>query len=172
MNIYFSGLCGAGKTTAAKYIAQTYGLERVSEGAKLRDVARIAAGDTDRRTLQAIGEGMRGILSPLVWLLAALRDKEEDGLVIDDVRHPSDAQYLRDNGWIGVRIECPDDIRYKRLIERDGDKFDLESVERPSEHLLDGWGGFDYVISNAEDLAAFRAILDIVIRRTQYATNF
>ena len=74
-----------------------------------------------RRTLQAIGTGVRTVLGEDTWIDAALGDAYEAfrippgadadggpaGLVVTDVRHPNEAEAVRQRGGFIVRVDRP-----------------------------------------------------------------
>lgn len=163
VNIYFSGCCGAGKTTAARYLAEHYGYTLISEGTKVRRVADLLKLDRkDRTVLQTIGEGFRDIFGPSFWVREAV-PSEGGPFALDDVRHPSDALWLNERGWVGVRIETEPVVRRSRLVERDGPGVDLKATERESEHLLDKWE-FEYRVNNSMWVEAMYGHLDDLMR--------
>jgi dephospho-CoA kinase len=167
--MFFFGLAGSGKTTAARYLANKYNLLRFSEGAALREVCKTLYIPQTRANLQLVGEGMRSILGVNCWLDVILRKIEIFGLdgkniCIDDIRHPEDAEVLKAHGWVAVQLLCDKDIRYQRLKERDGDDVDLLSTEIVSEHLMDEWDA-DYVIDNSGSKEKLDIMLDGVIQQ-------
>jgi hypothetical protein len=71
-----------------------------------------------RRTLQAIGTGVRKVLGETSWIEAAMRDLDIPGLdllweegsagvVVTDIRHPNEAEAIRSRGGKIVRVHRP-----------------------------------------------------------------
>lgn len=170
--IYFTGWIGAGKTFCAEYLNRHYHFRSMSEGKRLRDVAQRLYHNTDRDTLQHVGENMRDALeTPTFWLDRVLEDIEKDweicsahrptGYTIDDVRHVADADKLNRLGWIGIRVVCKDDIRLERVKARGRDA-NLYLLDKPSEHYLDKTD-FPHQVSNSEARHCTYMQLDAIV---------
>lgn len=128
MLIAFSGWAGSGKTEAAKYLKDKYGGEIFSFASEIKIIARRLFGvkRKDRLIYQQIGEKMREI-DPDVWVNVVRNDVEleleygeVENIYIDDLRRMNEYKMLKEKGFIFVRILADEDIRIKRLIERDG----------------------------------------------------
>lgn len=123
--IGFCGKAGAGKSTAAAYLARTYGFERVRFAGPLK--AMLAAlgcspdeidgsakelpcdllgGRTPRQAMQTLGtEWGRHLVTPDLWTRAWIRAAEGKSLVVaDDVRFANEADLIRGRGGIVVEI--------------------------------------------------------------------
>ena len=55
------------------------------------------------------------------WLTAGLERVEQGASINDDTRFPNEALALQKAGFVLVWVECPEMLRYIRLMERDGD---------------------------------------------------
>jgi hypothetical protein len=130
--IAFVGLAGCGKSTAATYLQTQYGYARYSFAQPLRDMLRCLGvsehqtregknlpvphlgNRTPRFLLQSLGtEWGRDQVSTNIWLnVATLRIEELKALgaervVIDDCRFDNEAEWVRGNGGLVVRITRP-----------------------------------------------------------------
>lgn len=122
MRIGFSGWAGSGKTEASQYIVNKYKFKKLSfaDGIKLISREIFNSKDKNRKLLQDIGEKMRDI-DPMVWVNHVVNrlDYLHD-FTVDDLRRLNEFEALVKHGFIIVRIVCDEDIRVKRLIDRDG----------------------------------------------------
>ena len=134
VRIAFGGRMGAGKSTLAREISQFYSTRGVNfktdsfaEG--VREVARDLFGMTrkDRGLLISIGNKMREI-DPDVWAKRVVRgfdggdegggDGEVGGekyCLVDDLRYPNEARYLREAGFILVYLDIDRETQLERL---------------------------------------------------------
>ena len=122
VRLYLAGPAGSGKTEIAKVLEVRHGFRRVSLGGTCRRVAAGFGLRGDRTGLQAVGDILRHFSGPAaIAVMAAKRAREIVGpVVVDGVRLVAEAEYLRADGWIGVRMEAPADVRAARLDARDG----------------------------------------------------
>lgn len=133
-NVFFVGKAGAGKTFSANYLIEKYDYILAKFAYPVYMIAEKYFGmiKKERRLLQIIGtEGGRGI-DKEIWIKRLFQDieivkkvREMEGLsepyfVLDDCRFENEARVLIDKGWIGIYLDCPDEIRYERLNIRDG----------------------------------------------------
>jgi hypothetical protein len=174
---------GSGKSSAAHFLANNYDFKRQSFAEPLRQLAvsinplvvqgiaavnllnrnRLedvvdsygwdSAKNTHpevRRTLQAVGAGVRK-LSPDFWVDLAMASAAKHELVVfDDVRYPNEAAAIKKAGGLVV------------LIDRPG-RGSLDIHE--SEHALDNYDGWDYVITNNGTVESLLAEVDKVAHR-------
>ncbi len=123
MNIAFTGWAGSGKTEAAKYLSHKYGFKRISFADGIKDIAFniFGAKEKSRELLQQIGEKLREIDFD-VWVKYTIKRMSffQDGYVIDDLRRKNEFDALIKNNFYIFRIVADEDVRVKRLINRDG----------------------------------------------------
>jgi dephospho-CoA kinase len=118
MRIYLAGPAGAGKTTAAKILDVQFGFRPYH----LSDALRARGQRPDRTWLQAYGDRLRATFGNAALAMivhqAVVTDELLTGTdidaVIDGVRLPEEAGYLRSEGYRGVRIDAPDELRRQR----------------------------------------------------------
>jgi hypothetical protein len=84
---------------------------------------------------QIVGQGMRDLISPDVWVNATLL-KSAEYKIIPDVRYPSEVKSIEEHGGIVIR-----------LLRENLDLQDGRDPNHTSETALDGYV-FDYVVEN------------------------
>lgn len=173
-NICFIAKAGAGKTTAAEYLSDKCGYQRVSFASPLKDIAvsiwgRDAA--TDRAKLQGLGVGVRD-LDEDAWCNMAVRrikDLHASGrasrFVVDDCRFPNEYWALKELGFVMVRIWAPRNARVVRL-RGNGKLQDESQLEHVSETALDDFAT-DYEIANEFTIGGLqREVREIVLKES------
>lgn len=159
IRIALSGPAHSGKSTAALYLCDHFGFQRVSFSTPLKRMVARNRGVTlayleqnkqnFREELQTLGHGMRQS-NPDYWVemldreLSATYYRNDTPLVLDDLRYTNEAKYLKNNKWYLVRIAISPDAlneRRKRLNISGG-----EWANHVTEHYLDGYDDWDYVI--------------------------
>lgn len=100
--------------------------------------------------LQSIGEGLRDLYDPDIWVKIAekkIRSDEASPMLLNpDLRKVNEALMLQLFGFILVRVDRKD-----RIIDRD--------PNHPSETALDNWT-YDYIIVNNGTLEQFHEKID------------
>lgn len=119
MTIGITGPTGAGKTTAAKYLAATHGLSYLRYSEVLAEMSPKPT--PDRQTLREFGSDImsRGMQSKLNQKLLS---KMQSGInyVIDGLRHPIDLEMLSTRpSFYLLYIDASPQIRWQRLRSRD-----------------------------------------------------
>lgn len=153
--IALSGKRGAGKTSAADYLALKYGYRVVSFASSLRDMAKLFFPFTDvdfggtkkERPYREYDWTPRDFLISLgalgryydndYWVKKAHLESMKGKIVVDDLRFPNEVEYLKQLGAKIVRIN-----RYERL------NIYGKNLDDPSETALDKYGNFDYTIED------------------------
>lgn len=129
--IAFTGLAGAGKSTAAAHLVQRHGYERVRfagplksmlaalgctqeqiDGSEKETPCDLLCGKTPRQAMQWLGtEFGRNLIGDDIWIRAwkAAVDRLPAGVpvVVDDLRFPNEAEAVRAAGGVIVRIDRP-----------------------------------------------------------------
>jgi dephospho-CoA kinase len=145
LRIAFSGKAGSGKDTACDFL-EKYGYKRLRFADKLYKITRFIQSELgkevkkERKLLQGIGMFLRAHYGNNIFVDAEL-DRLENGqkYVVADLRFRNEAEELRRNGFILVRIN-----RYSSS----------EDDDHISEIDLDDYP-FDVVIDNDSDIEAF-----------------
>jgi dephospho-CoA kinase len=167
MRIYLAGPAGTGKTTAANILDVQFGFRPHH----LSDVLRSRGHRRDRAWLQAYGDRLRATFGDAVLAMithqAVVCEEILTGAgidaVIDGVRLPEEAGYLRAQGYRGLRIEAPEDLRRARLAAG-GRSLAGPEAEHPTEQAA-GDVPADLTIQNAGDLRGLTFALEQALRR-------
>ena len=92
----------------------------------------------------------RNMIGKNVWINKALNDPRnnipEENYIISDVRFPNEYETFVNAGFIPILINADEDVRIKRVLERDG-TIDLKLLETESEQA---WKTFEprFVLDN------------------------
>lgn len=126
-----AGRMGSGKTSIARLLMAEHGFVRLAFADELRSMLEPAYGKLDkassyplerrvvsgRELLQAHGAALRSV-DPYVLIRAIARRAEElpgCRLVIDDVRMPAEAEWLRSTGWFLIQLDADPSARQRRV---------------------------------------------------------
>ena len=94
-------------------------------------------GMTGREFLQKLGTAVRNEVHPEFWARALfIKEKDNQNLIIPDVRFPNEVQIIKDHGGMLIRIERPG----------------AGAGNHISEIALDNYKGWDIVIDNVGTL--------------------
>ena len=159
-NIAIVGKMYAGKTTLAMELVANHGYSLSRMAGPLKAIAHLAYGEevqkgqkydtidlttgetvqkTGREILQGIGQSMK-IVDRDLWLKCFINDakyRKSEPYVVDDVRFGFEADYLRKNKWLIVKIETPEDIRIERAIKATGKRPTEAELYHESEREVD-----------------------------------
>lgn len=163
-NIAIVGKMHAGKTTLANELVRSHGYNRVSMAGPLKALAQFAYGEIvekdkeyetiDRETGDAVFKSGRVIYQQIgqslkyvdrdIWLKMFINDTKDMfdkgtayAFVVDDVRFVFEAERLRADGWVIVKVNTPEDVRIDRAIRLMGRAPTLEELNHESEAEVD-----------------------------------
>jgi len=95
--------------------------------------------------LQRIGDGLRQIYHPNVWIITALKGLPSDKIIImSDCRYHNEADLILEKGGILVRLEG-DPAEVRKNSKRD--------LNHSSEIDLDDYTKFDFIFNNTESIS-------------------
>ncbi len=140
VDILLIGKAGSGKDTVADYLVSRYEYTRFAFADKLKMVAEDLFPDLcvsrRRQILQSLGLKMRE-LDEEVWIKQILEMvKYYKMSVITDCRFQNEYDILTGkHGFIPVKVNCDDNVRAKRIYERDGVKISPAELSHISEQL-------------------------------------
>jgi len=169
MKIAICGKMASGKTTVAQSLE---GFQVLSLAGEVKRVGRELFGmkDKDRPLLQQIGMKMREIRAS-VWLDVLIRESNKQELygysvVCDDVRFINEANTLKEDGWILIKLVITDDLQKQRLQNTYPDDWEVHWNNRTdaSETEVDAipLDLFDLVIPAANDGSTVKRVIDFL----------
>lgn len=174
MKIALTGKIASGKNTVADYLTENYGHIQFSFADEVKRLAiQLFAREfhnrkaKHREIYQWLGQTMRQ-RDPNVWIWmldCKIREKlncNDENIVITDLRLPNEYEYCRENGFVIIRVNCRDDIRRQRAIDR-GDIFDDSMFEHETEQHIPSFE-VDYEIDNSGRWIDMAEQVDIIIR--------
>lgn len=151
-NLFFSGNAGSGKTFCSKYFIENqgylHGKMALPIYASMKQYFGLDEKNKDRLLMQTYGDIARTEIREDFFINRFEEDmyiiqrvyndiyKKEVNFVIDDVRFFNEFKILSELEWIGFYLEVPEEIRLKRLENRDGTT-QQEQLDHKSEKELD-----------------------------------
>lgn len=140
MRIVLVGKAGSGKDTVADYLVNNYGFRKYAFADKMKEIISSlfpykCVREKPRSLLQNIGTYFRSI-DEMVWVDYLLRRIETDmpqHAVISDCRYANELVACMNVGFTPVLIDCPKEIRDKRIIARGDAPLTEEQENHPSE---------------------------------------
>ena len=168
----FSGPIAAGKTTAARFLANR-GFRYCRFSEVLEEELKATGQEINRQTLQSAGEravtsrfGQRRLQNKLARRVAGA-----ERIVVDGLRHPEDWAFVRER-WgfsaLHVHLDAPADLRGRRYADRSGGS--LGAFHRASAHAVEQNVPIlkqlaDYTIVNVGSVEEFQTELSGVVAR-------
>lgn len=133
MNIVIFGEMGAGKSTVANYLRDTYGYTKLSFGSKIHSETRLHGSET-RTEMQQYGQMMRKIFGINIWC-DYVKDQsiESQKTVIEDGRQLNEYYYYEKIGYLPVGIIADRAKRIERLEKRVGYVIDPVTFDHETE---------------------------------------
>lgn len=171
MNIFIMGKAGSGKDTIAAMLKDGYFYETFALADPIRkEFAKYFPGcnpRVNRDKLIEIGQTYKNLYGKDVWVrrlyddILSFHSIQPNPVVITDGRYQVEYDYyVTKLGYQPLRIYCDDDIRYDRLMKRDGtlqkDALLKESIELDNANA--------YTIDNSRDLGYTARQLKAFIR--------
>lgn len=168
---FYSPMRG-GKDTAAKYAMTKIGGKcvKLAYGDELKRLYHKIFGYSDdvkkdREGYQWFGQVMRE-RNPRIWIekvdpFLQYHKAKYHHVIFTDMRQPNEYEHLKSNGFVMIKIECPEEIRIQRMIEA-GEEVREDLLHHETESHIDSFE-YDYLIKNdgtLEDL--YRQIDEIL----------
>lgn len=159
MRIGLTGKGGSGKSTIAKYLAKKYGAPIFSFATPIKNFTYAIFGrDLDRnkekyrRFMQVVGSEVRRV-DPAAWIeyldyYLWPRMVQGYNLVVDDVRFLNEAEYLRKQGFMLIRVVG----RSKVLGAASAHVSETEQDEIEADFTLDNSGSLEETIEDLEKI--------------------
>ena len=120
MKIAICGKMTSGKTTIAKLLEIDYDFKIFSFANGVKKIANeiFDMKNKDRILLQNIAEKLKEIDED-IWIKYSLKNmKNHKNIVIDDLRFPNELKYLKNLGFIIIRINISEEEQTRRLIKK------------------------------------------------------
>lgn len=181
--IALTGRLRSGKDEVAKYLVEKYGYTRFAFGDELKNdfhrrYPEIPREPKPRVGYQNHGQLMRALIGEDVWVDACFAKIAEveffEGTValsrgtssqfravITDLRQPNEFSRCRTEGYVIIRVTCPEDIRIERARAA-GDSFTDADLRHETEQHVDTFA-VDYEIDNSGSLDELHAQIDDVM---------
>ncbi|MEZ7890445.1 MAG: AAA family ATPase [Candidatus Wallbacteria bacterium] len=143
-NIIVIGKMGSGKDTLAEFFVKNFNYRQTSIAGRLKVIADLlypeafAGNDRNlkRSILQKLGDLLRSqninILNDA--LFSEIKVKNLAPVVISDVRYSMEYDYFVSRGFVPVKINIDDAVRFERLLKRDGTYPSIETLNHKSEN--------------------------------------
>ena len=151
MKVALFGKMRSGKDTVGKILIDEYHFKRFAFGDGIGEIIEkyfpeALAGGKPRKHYQHIGQELR-VLNPDVWvnyLISNIKEFElvckvfnmPEKVVITDGRQFNEAEKLREEGFLIIKVTTPEELRFKRMKEL-GDVFSPEQLNHETELQVD-----------------------------------
>ncbi len=180
MNIALTGKLRSGKDSIGNYLCESYGYTRFAFGDELKRYAHELFGVTgakQRELYQWFGQTMRS-RDPDIWVrkcfdaidigVRARKRRPDlfDGpqlAVITDLRQPNEFARCRSEGFVIIRVNCPDSHRIA-FAQAAGDDFTLADLGHETESHVDTFA-VDYDVYNVGTIDELYAQIDAIMTK-------
>ena len=139
MRIAITGKMCSGKTYIADYLIEKYNLTKFSFASEVKNIASelFNMENKDRKLLQTVADKMKDIDKD-VWVKYTLKlIGEKQNVVIDDLRFKNELKYLRENGFITIRINISNEEQESRLSKKYPDTYNEHLSRRNHNSEID-----------------------------------
>ena len=154
-NVFIMGKAGAGKDTVAEILSDAYDYKLTAFADNIRyEYGRFFDGKnarTDRGKLIEIGQTYKKLYGEDVWTRLLLKEIQlgeclADRFVVTDGRHLVEYDtFVIGQGYLPIWVDCPEEIRYERLLKRDG-TLQEEALKKECQDL---WDVDAYILDNS-----------------------
>lgn len=122
--IGITGTLGSGKGTIVEYLVNNKGFVHYSVSNYLKDILINNKLEINRTNLQNIGNEIRekhgsDFITKQLFKLAKSKNKNA---VIESIRNPKEAEFIKSKGGVLFAITADQGVRYKRIIKRSSEK--------------------------------------------------
>jgi len=121
-----SGTNGAGKDTFSNYVTRRTNGMQVGLGHLLRDQLPVHIPST-RQNLALLSAKLReehGLAVLVDFAISKFRASESENLVVNGIRHPAEAERIKEIGGFMLWIDAPVSLRYQRITENDRNRIE------------------------------------------------
>lgn len=122
--IGITGTLGAGKGTIVDYLVKQKGFNHYSVSGYLKEVLTKQERPIDRTSLQDIGNEIRTKHGPsyITQILFEKAQKENKDSVIESIRNPKEAEFIKSKGGVMFAVVADQKTRYERIKARFSEK--------------------------------------------------
>jgi dephospho-CoA kinase len=151
------GKAGSGKDTVAEILHRLYGIKPLTLADPIRaEYRRFFEGNprTDRARMIQIGQSYKQLYGEDVWIRLLLKSVErsrfsDQNYMVTDGRHQLEYDvFVTQMGYLPIWVKCPDEVRYSRLMKRDG-TLQEEALKNECQDL---WNAHALTIDNSGTL--------------------
>lgn len=148
MKIALCGKMRSGKSTIADILVEDFGFKEFRFAQGIGNIVSVYFPEAyekgkPRKHYQFIGQKLRE-LNEDVWVdyidgiikRNQSFSNDELDIVISDVRQPNELDYVRNNGFLIIKVVADDETRMKRILQ-DGDSFNTEDFYHETEQYID-----------------------------------
>lgn len=172
-NIALTGAIRSGKDTVAARIVERYGYTRFAFGDGLkvdfhRRYPEIPRDPKPRKGYQSHGQLMREMVDEDIWVRKCFAEIKRVSYahipfcaVITDLRQPNEYNRCRAEGFVIIRVSCPDALRLERANAA-GDAYTLADIAHETESYVDTFV-VDYELRNDGTLAELYTQIDAIM---------
>ena len=170
-----SGRMGSGKDTLGDMLVQRQRFVREAFADTLKKVAELLVEAPTREYYQRLAL-LRQVMGKDVWVIptagrVTLRMKRlpDTNFVITDVRYPNEANWIKANKGIMIRLDVMDSERRHRVYKRDNKSVDNATWGRwqhhESENQLNTYRHFDMILESTEltPETVYRMVLQFIV---------
>ena len=158
MIIGIAGPSGAGKDTAAEYLAAKFRFSHISGGDVLRQIFVELGLEPTKPAIGDFAQLLRTHFGADAIIQAVIAMTKGKDTVVSGFRSPAETKVVQENGGLIIYIDAPEAVRHARILERarPGDPVDTEGLAalEAREASMNAAG---------ENVAAMKETADIVI---------
>ncbi|WP_299831709.1 adenylate kinase [uncultured Metabacillus sp.] len=162
----------SGKDTVADYLCEQYGFDKYAFGDELKRYYHELFGETEakpREGYQWFGQTLRQ-RDRDIWVRKCFENIDKFDpihIVVSDLRQPNEYKKCKAEGYTIVKIECDDELRVKRIMQKN-DQFNMSNLKHDTEMHIDKFN-YDYMINNNGSLEDLYKQVDSLI---QYVVEY
>jgi len=163
INVALSGMSGSGKTTFANHLINNYNFTLCNTGKTCRKICNILFGNESKTLLNQVTDALKTI-DKNIWFKKALSEINQSiPTVVDSMRFKDDYLFMKEQGFILVKVQCHQNLIIDRLKKR-GQKINPEidfkhKSEIELEHLQ-----FTHTLSNNSTIDDFYLKIDELLK--------
>lgn len=118
--IGITGTLGAGKGTVVDYLVSQKGFSHYSVSDYLTKEIIKRRMDVNRDSMRIIANDIRTKNGPdyITKILFEKAKKEDKDAIIESIRNPKEAEFIKDNGGLIFAVDADQKLRYKRIATR------------------------------------------------------